>query len=199
MNRLVRAFIEFMDAAALVESIEAGFSPSLSLAKAKRSRKSALNQLVAMHEEAEKFDSQFYSVVIAKVLAQAPEHPENRTAIMTLFHEYCRFQCGLKLLSEETTLCDELDEQGLEALTELKPDEHALRPYGEETIRVFEDYVASGSPCLGPEYRVLTEIIACASVLYGIELSAEVVRVMNHHCGGGDEDSDPSSPTRILQ
>lgn len=199
MNKLVRTFIEFMDCAALEDEIKAGRSVGLSLRHVQGLKLSALRQLETLQDEAERFDNRHYSQAIQNIVIQAPEHPDKRAAMMTLFHEYCRFQCALKLLDDEPLLSDLLQERGLEALTELESDSNLLRPYGEELVSVFEKIVASGAPCTGSEYRELVEIISCASILYDIDLSDEVIRVVNHHSGEEGEDSNPSGLPPVLQ
>jgi hypothetical protein len=198
MNLLVRTFIEFMDYAAIEGEIEAGRCIHYSLRNVRKLKKSALRQLVALRDEAEKFDNRRYSETIQNVLALAPEHPEKRATMMRLFHEYCRFQCGLKLLGDEPEVSDLLQENDLEALTELEPDDNSLRPYGEELVNIFETTVASGAPCTGPEYCEQVEIVACTSLLYGIELSDAMTRVVCYHNGEQDEGPTPSgSPTPL--
>lgn len=199
MNRLVMAFIGFMDYSALEDQIKAGLCTGYSLQNVRGLKKSALDQLMAMREDAETFDNQYYSAVIQSMYLQASEHEGKGSAWMALFLEYCQFQCGLKSLSNEPTVRDELEEHGLEALAVLKPDNDTFRSYSEELVSIFEGYVSSGLSCLGPEYRVLAEIVDCASAFYDIEVSAAVALVVKHHFGGDDEDSDPPSPTQFLQ
>lgn len=197
MNRLVRAFIEFMDCVAGEGYILAGRSIGYSLQYFRESKRVALKELKTLRIDAEQFDNHYYSQFILSVLMLALKHPERRAFIMAHFHEYCEFQCSLELLATESSAFDLLQEHGLGSLTRLRPDKTTLRPHAEETIRTFEQLVSGGQIQLDERHRELVAIIYSASQLYDIDLSSEAKRAVDIFYG--DDDSDSLGTPPLLQ